>query len=129
MGMMRAWWKAQFAVPLAGWLGVAAAASAALVGLLALMEGGPLRAAALDAVLALLFALAVSAILYVLFGLRRRHRAGAFVGGRRLSQRIRQLAREEIGENEAAKLSLEDRRSLADPARQGQAHVMRDREF
>jgi hypothetical protein len=58
--------------------------------------------AALDGITVVLFALVISAILYLLFEIQRQHRSDRFFRGQRLSSFVRRLSREEIGADHAA---------------------------
>jgi hemerythrin superfamily protein len=88
-------------VPLLRWLGILALVLTLLAAALAATGAGSALEAAFDALTAVMFALVISAILYLLFEVQRRHRADRLFSGHRLARFVRRLSREEIGADHA----------------------------
>lgn len=88
--------EAQREVPLLRWLGLLAVVCAGAVAYLAACEGKSKLDLAVYAGTALLFALEIPVIYYLLFEIYRKHRTNAIYDSKRLADLIRKISSEEI---------------------------------
>jgi hypothetical protein len=107
--LWHAWLEAQSEVPLLRWLGLAVLASTGLVVYFAVAEGATVLEMAIDAMVTILFALAIPTIFYLLFEVYRKHRSDAIFDSHRLAALIHRIAREEIEAQLEADLAQENR--------------------
>jgi hypothetical protein len=106
--LWHAWVEAQHEIPLLRWLALSIVAAAGVAVYLAVQEGKTALDIAVYGGIVLLFALAISANLYLLFEIYRKHRSDAIFDSKRLAHLIQKIAQEEIEAHEQAKLAGEN---------------------
>lgn len=101
--LWRSWMEAQGEVPLLRWVSLAALATAGAAVYLAFSEGGSKLQIVGYVGTAVLYALEIPVIFYLLFEIYRKHRADAIFDSKRLADLIRKLALEQIEAVEEAR--------------------------
>jgi len=106
--LWHSWVEAQREVPLLRWVTLAALATAGVAVYLAFSDGGS-KLQIVDYVgTAVLYALEIPVIFYLLFEVYRKHRADAIFDSRRLADLIRKLALEQIEAREEARNAVKN---------------------
>lgn len=104
--LWKAWLEAGAQVPLLRWLGALVIALVALAVYRAFAEGRGALECMIYGMTVLLFAMAISAIIYLLFEIYRKHRSDAIFSGHRLTELIRSISRSEIAAEADARAEL-----------------------
>jgi hypothetical protein len=102
--LWHSWVKAQREVPLLRWLALLALVVAGLVIGLASAQGETPLTMAVYGMIAFMFVVTLSAIVYLLSKVQRKQRLDSLLASKRLSNLIRKIARAELEANEKARL-------------------------
>ncbi|HTB21813.1 MAG TPA: hypothetical protein VK914_03810 [bacterium] len=101
--LWHSWMEAQHEVPILRWVALAALATAGAAVYLAFSEGGTRLQLVGYVATAVLYALEIPVIFYLLFEVYRKHRTDAIFDSKRLADLIRKLALEQIEAREDAR--------------------------
>ncbi|HTB21788.1 MAG TPA: hypothetical protein VK914_03685 [bacterium] len=104
--LWHSWMEAQHEVPILRWVALAAVATAAAAVYLAYSEGGTRLQLIGYMATAVLYALEIPVIFYLLFEVYRKHRTDAIFDSKRLADLIRKLAIEQIEAREEARSAI-----------------------